>query len=121
MPGACRGATKKAAKCGGLKAGGGLAEAHAARKQPSKGLTLELSGGGAVRLNELLYAALLADIRIFDAKEFHDDLPVFRSNASTLEVATALCREEIIAHSQIAYKLSCCIEIGSNHGDGRAR
>jgi hypothetical protein len=33
-------------------AGEGLAEAHAATEQPSKGLTLELSGGEAVRLNE---------------------------------------------------------------------
>ena len=34
----------------GLKAGESLAEAHDAREQPSKGLTLELSGGEAVRL-----------------------------------------------------------------------
>jgi hypothetical protein len=40
----------------GLQADEGLAEAHAAREQPSKGLTLELSGGAAVRLNEKLGA-----------------------------------------------------------------
>jgi hypothetical protein len=36
------------------EAGEALAEAHVAREQPSKGLTLELSGGAAVRLNEML-------------------------------------------------------------------
>jgi len=50
MPGACRSAAKPAARREGLHAGEGLAEAPAAREQPSKGLTLELSGGVAVRL-----------------------------------------------------------------------
>jgi hypothetical protein len=54
MPGACRSAAKPAARREGLHAGEGLAEAPAAREQPSKGLTLELSGGAAVRLNEML-------------------------------------------------------------------
>jgi hypothetical protein len=56
MLGVCRVATKAAAKCGGLHAGEDLAEVHAARDQPSKGLTLELSGGEAVRLERVVRA-----------------------------------------------------------------
>jgi len=58
MPGACRSAATAADKCGGLQADEGLAEAHAAREQPSKDLTLELSGGEAFRLERLVRTSL---------------------------------------------------------------
>jgi hypothetical protein len=54
MPGTCRSAAEAAIKCGELQAGEALAEAHVAREQPSKGLTLELSGGEAVRLERVV-------------------------------------------------------------------
>jgi hypothetical protein len=41
----------------GLNTGEGLAEARAARDQPSKGLTLELSGGEAVRFERVVRPA----------------------------------------------------------------
>jgi hypothetical protein len=59
MLGACRNAATAADKCGGLQADEGLAEAHAAREQPSKGLTLELSGARMrVRLERVVRAIL---------------------------------------------------------------